>query len=118
MGNYPYLQFLVIINPNSGPGNNTLLDENYQREIPKVNQIANALTVGYVRTNYTNRSIHDVLDDVNTYASWADADGNFTLHGIFFDETPNNYTAEIGQYMSQIDEFVKHSPGFRNVSFV
>jgi len=118
MNQYPYLDFLVIINPDSGPGNNTLLDENYRREIPKVNEMSNALTVGYVRTNYTNRNISDVLDDVKTYASWDQVAANCTLQGIFFDETPSTFNVKVGTYMAQIDGFVKQSQGFGEQKFV
>ena len=85
----------MIINPHSGPGNSTLDDPNFQREIPKLNAIPNIRTIGYVRVGWTTQDINVVLNQVSSYASWSSVgvggESSFQLHGIFVDETPNNY---------------------------
>jgi hypothetical protein len=116
---YPDSQFVVVINPKSGPGNESLLDPNYCRELPKLNAKTNVQTIGYVRTGWTGRNIDDVLHDVSVYASWADnKTADFALHGIFYDETPNKYTADGATFMARINEFVKNHDGFGKVNYV
>ena len=109
-----------MLNPGSGPGNNTLSDPNFQREIPKLNTFPNIRTIGYVRIGWTKRDINVVLNEVSTYASWADVGTktSFQIHGIFFDETPNNYTDSGVAYLQRIDQFVKGDDGFAGVNYV
>ena len=107
-----------MINPSSGPGNGSLTDPNYLREIPKLNAFPNVRTIGYVRIAWTTRDINAVLDDVSTYASWRNANTSLQLHGIFYDETPNNYTESGIEYMQRIDEFAKGHDGFGGVNYV
>ena len=84
---YPALSFTVIVNPDSGPGTNTLSDPNYARELPKLNSRKNVQTIGYVRTTWATRNISDVLQDVSTYSSWAEnKTADYQVHGIFYDE--------------------------------
>ena len=118
MKSYPNVQFLIIINPDDGPGNDTLLDPNYQRELGKLNAMSNVRTIGYVPTGWTTRNITRVMDEVSTYASWANNSVSFELDGIFFDETPNNYTEAGVTYMANIDNFVKTLDGFRGANYV
>lgn len=121
---YPLVQFLVIVNPNSGPGsNNTLNDPNFVREIPRLNSYPNVRTIGYVRTGWTTRNMSLVLDDVATYASWESTpnpyhNGTFALNGIFYDEAPNNYTDAGQQYMNTIDAYVKNNTNFGSLKLV
>jgi len=117
------VQFLVIFNPNSGPGINTLSDPNFIRELPKLNSYSNVVTIGYVLTEWATRDINDVYDDVDTYASFATTpnpnnNGTFALNGIFFDQTPNGYTAAAVTFMQTIDTYVKAESGFGSLSFV
>jgi len=78
----PTLPFLIVVNPNSGPGDNT--DTNYQTCITKLKSFVNVETIGYVRTNYTVRASSEVIADISAYASW---DASYRPSGIFFDET-------------------------------
>jgi Spherulation-specific family 4 len=117
------VQFLVIVNPDSGPGVNTLSDPNFIREIPRLNSYSNVVTIGYVLTEWATRDITDVFDDVDTYASFATTpnpnnDGTFGLNGIFFDQAPNGYTTAAVQFMQTIDAYVKGHSGFGHLSFV
>lgn len=74
----------------------------------------NIAMVGYVRTTYTTRNKTEVFGDVDAYANWimANTTSNYILRGIFFDETPSNYTAESAEYMNEIDRYVKNHKGF------
>jgi Spherulation-specific family 4 len=107
------MKFLVIINPDDGPGNDTLSDPNFQRELPKLFNRQNVVPIGYVRTINATRSIKDVEGDVDKYSEWImNSTSSYLMHGIFFDETPSIYTSEGAEFMSQIDDYVKHHDGF------
>jgi hypothetical protein len=70
-------------------------------------------TIGYISTNYCKRDLDEVVQDISRYAGWA-ADYNksgLAVHGIFFDETPNHYSAEVGEYLDGIRKIVKDSSG-------
>jgi Spherulation-specific family 4 len=109
----------VIINPNSGPASDTLLDPNYQRELPKLNAKGNVRTIGYVKIGWTTRDINLVLDEVSAYASWSEnKNADYAMNGIFYDETPNNYSADGQAYMTLINEFAKRQDGFRSTNYV
>ena len=112
------MQFLVIINPNNGPGNGTVVDANFQTELRKLAGISNIRTVGYVPIRWTTRNMTTVLSDVSTYASWANFSDDYELDGIFFDETPNNYSANAVSYLNNIDDYVKGHSGFRGLNYV
>jgi hypothetical protein len=116
---HPQMQFLVIINPHDGPRNDTLLDPNYEREIPVLNSKQNVRTIGYVRTGKATRNISEVRDGVSIYASWAtNKTANYQMHGIFFDETPNNYTSNGVSFMTDVTQFAKNQTGFGGVNYV
>lgn len=102
------------MNPDDGSGNNTLLDPNFQRELPRLLGRKNVATVGYVRTIYATRNKTAVFEDVDNYAGWniENSTTNYTLHGIFFDETPSNYSIESARYMAEVDSYVKNHNGF------
>jgi hypothetical protein len=112
----PTLQFLVILNPNSGPGSATP-DENYVRELTKMKTFSNIRVIGYVRTGWATRSITDVLNEISIYASWNSKIGD-SISGIFFDETPNAYSSSVASFMAQVDAAVKSSTGFNGVNYV
>lgn len=119
MDRYPSLPFYVIVNPNTGPGNNTLLDPNYARELPRLNSRKNVQAIGYVRTAWASRKISDVLQDVNIYSSWADnKTANYEVRGIFYDEAPNAYFPDTATFMNTIDRHVKNQTGFGGINFV
>ncbi|KAF2017683.1 spherulin 4-like cell surface protein [Aaosphaeria arxii CBS 175.79] len=105
----PQLQFLVIVNPASGPGSSQYPDEKYQVEIEKLNGYPNVETVGYVRTGYASRNLTDVLTEVSTYAGWLSKSNLTAMHGIFFDESPHQYSAEAVDFMLQATKAVKES---------
>ena len=101
----------VIVNPNSGPGPvNSYPSSDYIAAISKLNSYKNVETIGYVRTNYTNRSYDKVIADVQTYAHWATYKAaNISVHGIFFDEAPYVNDATFIQYMANVSSFAQNT---------
>ncbi|KAK3676098.1 hypothetical protein LTR78_003848 [Recurvomyces mirabilis] len=84
------LQFLVIVNPNSGPGTTPLPDENYLRELAVLNAHPNIITLGYVSSSYCRRSLQAVCSEIEVYASWTSyQEGKIQVQGIFLDECPD-----------------------------
>ncbi|KAJ5931030.1 hypothetical protein N7466_006523 [Penicillium verhagenii] len=116
----PNLDFLVIVNPNSGPGEGALPDDNYSREVPRLNGYPNVYTVGYIRIDYCNKPHSTTYAEIEQYASWS-ADYETTglgVRGIFVDETPNHYTADRADYLRELTEFIKKTPGILADRFV
>ncbi|KAE8355716.1 Spherulation-specific family 4 [Aspergillus coremiiformis] len=111
---YPHLHFLVVVNPNSGPGASPAPDTNYTREISKLNSYGNVDTVGYIAIGYGKKPLQDVLEEIQTYATWANdyERTGLGVGGIFFDETPNHYSAEAAEYLAVLQSFIKDTPAF------
>ncbi|KAF2645200.1 hypothetical protein P280DRAFT_545224 [Massarina eburnea CBS 473.64] len=111
---YPALEFVVIINPNSGPGSEPWWpNTDYVREVRKLNAYPNVQTVGYVATTYCKRSIEDVFADIAKYVSWS-SDNRYPglgVTGIFFDETLNLFHEDVKEYLDAISIKVKNSEG-------
>jgi hypothetical protein len=105
------VNYTIIVNPDSGPGNTSLPNEDYLPAIQRLNAFPNTRTVGYVRTNYGNRSLDDVLSDITTYSGWANSTQGIEMHGIFFDEAAHEYTAEVAEYMQTANDAVKSATG-------
>jgi hypothetical protein len=103
----------VILNPHNGPGESTFPDENYFREIQKLNAKANVYTIGYVRVNYCRRILEDVCQDVAKYGGWvtSSASSGLGVHGIFIDETPNLYDVTQAEYLDKLSQYVKDTEG-------
>ncbi|KAH8674809.1 cell surface spherulin 4 family protein [Tricladium varicosporioides] len=121
----PQVNFTVVVNPASGPGGSSGPDANYTREIPKLNQHTNVRVVGYVSTNYTNRSLSHALQDIAVYSSWSENTivSGLGLGGIFLDETPSQYSHASAEFLEAlavatrsetglgIDPLIIHNPG-------
>lgn len=111
---HPDLEFFIIINPNSGPGDAPWWpNEDYVREIPRLNACPNVVTLGYVRATYCKRPLEDVFEDIDTYAVRAEdvAFPGLGLQGVFVDETVNLYSEDAKKYLDQVDQKVKKSQG-------
>ncbi|KAL2812288.1 Spherulation-specific family 4 [Aspergillus granulosus] len=108
---HPELEFLVIVNPQSGPGDSSSPDEAYQQAIRQLDTYPNVQKVGYVRTGYAERNISDVLADIATYSGWQSLSAEFAMEGIFFDEAPHQYAAGTAEYMNRINLAVKNATG-------
>ncbi len=87
---------IAIINPNNGP-NHAPPNRDYQQGIKDLHQ-AGVKIVGYVSTNYSNRDIQSVKQDIDLYTKY------FNIDGIFLDEAANtqaklSYYRELYQYI-------------------
>lgn len=114
------MNFTVVINPGNGPGPNSLPDANYTREIPVLASYANVRLLGYVHTSYAQRNISLVRKDIETYAAWPTESTNSDLavRGIFFDEAPQQYSAQSLTYLQNLTDLVKELKGFGSNGFV
>jgi Spherulation-specific family 4 len=115
---HPNLNFTVIINPDSGPGNPSAPNNDFYGQIVKLNSYSNVKTIGYVHTSYATRDINAVLADVSTYAGWAANSSSIAVNGIFFDEGPDQYTVATAEYVSTINQAVKNSTAFSPINKV
>ncbi|KAK3045989.1 hypothetical protein LTR09_012488 [Extremus antarcticus] len=110
----PGQQFLVILNPDSGPGTPPWWpDPGYVREVPRLNAYPNVCTIGYVRIDYCERPIEDVLGDIRAYGGWATdrKHAGVFVRGIFFDETPNHWNQHAATYLKDISREVRKVAG-------
>ncbi len=136
---YPSLTFVVIINPNSGPGvdaDGWHPDPNYSQELPKFTSHSNVILVGYVRLDYCRRQLAEIENDVKKYGNWAGSTSSANdlisptsvnressrqprghgrselgVQGIFFDETPNLFEEDIAEYLNTAGCLVKATDG-------
>jgi len=113
---HPSLNFIIVVNPNNGPGSTSCPDANYAREIPRVNSYANVRTIGYVSTDYAKRSLSLVLQDIKVYSAWSDNANcpGLNMHGIFLDETISKYEPVSALYFETIASAVKSEAGLGN----
>jgi Spherulation-specific family 4 len=113
IANHPSLNFTIVVNPSSGPGNGAGPDANYTREIPRLNGYANVRTFGYVSTNYAKRDLSMVLRDISTYSAWSENSTfpGLGMHGIFFDETSSQYEPANAQFFETIASAVRSETG-------
>lgn len=112
------VNFTIIINVDSGPGEAATPNSDYTSAIVKLNEAPNVETVGYVRTNYTDRDINDVLRDIETYSGWSQSNSSLAMSGIFFDETPNDYSLRKQRYLGTANKAVKNSVGIQQPKMV
>jgi hypothetical protein len=110
---HPSLKFLVVVNPNSGPGTSDGVDAQYHAALLKLSTFSNIQMVGYVRTGYGTRNLTAVLSDVSIYGGWSDKNASLAMHGIFFDESPHQFTEDIAAYMRTATKAVKASAGLQ-----
>lgn len=123
---YPSVQWQIIVNPNSGPGNTSAMpypDSNYigafvsplirlqpltfiSAGISQLNSYANVKTIGYVDTAYANRPYSSVIADIEAYAAWANySPENIAVHGIFFDDFTISTTQASYTYAQNISAY-------------
>ncbi|KAH8883161.1 cell surface protein [Thozetella sp. PMI_491] len=112
---HPQLNFLVIVNPNSGPGASPLPSHDYVREVPKLNSFPNVRTVGYVAIGYCQRPLRESLQDIQLYAGWSRDHAIEGLHvqGIYVDETPNHASDHSSKYLDDVRDFIKELDGLQ-----
>ncbi|KAF4632537.1 hypothetical protein G7Y89_g5584 [Cudoniella acicularis] len=111
---YPKVNFTLVINPNSGPGPESMPDANFTKGILKLNKYPNVINVGYVSTNYSSRDISLVLQDIHTYSGWAlnTTVKGLGMHGIFLDEGASDYNPTSVQYYETLAGAIRSEEGF------
>jgi hypothetical protein len=107
------VNFTVILNPCCGPCFNSKPEAPYIVEIPKLKNYTNIRTLGYVATNYTSKSIDQVVQEIYTYANWTTIldDPRVAVEGIFFDEIPGLYDWRNYSYLTTAHDTVKGAKG-------
>ncbi|PLN85497.1 hypothetical protein BDW42DRAFT_149726 [Aspergillus taichungensis] len=117
---HPNVHFTVIINPDSGPGANSLPDENFRAAVPKLAAHGNTRVIGYVSTVQGNRGISDVEEEIKRYAGWPSASGDkaFAVKGIFLDEAPTGDGGAAVSYYQQLASLIKQSEGLGPDNYV
>ncbi|KKK15244.1 hypothetical protein ARAM_005025 [Aspergillus rambellii] len=110
---HPELDFVVVVNPQSGPGSSSSPSSEYAAAVRQLSTYSNVQKVGYVRTSYATRNITEVLDDVETYSDWDSQSSALAMDGIFFDEAPHQYTSAAAEYMNRINLAVKNATGIQ-----
>lgn len=110
---YPDLEFLVIVNPNSGPGALPCPDANYAREVARLNACPNVYPVGYIRIDYCRKPLAAACEEIDRYASWAAeyATTGLGVGGIMVDETPNHFNAAQAEYLRALHRHIKNCSG-------
>ncbi len=69
--------------------------------------------IRYVRIDYCERPIEDVLGDIRAYGGWATdrKHAGVFVRGIFFDETPNHWNQHAATYLKDISREVRKVAG-------
>jgi hypothetical protein len=112
IADHPTLNFIVVVNPASGPGSGSAPDANYTREIGHLNTYANVRTVGYVSTAYAKRNLGAILRDIDVYSTWTEiATADLSVQGIFLDETPAQYDDASAEYIGTVAAHIRSASG-------
>ena len=90
---FPNVPLVAVINPDNGAG--SIKDKFYASQVSKL-QSAGITTIGYVYTNYAQRDVNQIFQEIDKYNIW------YNVDGIFFDEVANfgqeNYYRGVSQY--------------------
>lgn len=70
---HPELDFLVVVNPNSGPGADILPDANYIEALARLTAAPNVKVIGYVHCSYGKRLLDELVAEVSAYRGWMHA---------------------------------------------
>ncbi|KAF2152368.1 hypothetical protein K461DRAFT_294041 [Myriangium duriaei CBS 260.36] len=110
ISSHPGVNFQVIVNPNSGPGValGSFPEQNWINTLTTLNSKPNVNTIGYVHVSWGERKAADVTKDIDTYAAWSSyKKGNIKVGGIFFDEAPDDDSAELVSYMHNVSSHAR-----------
>ncbi|RDW57605.1 hypothetical protein BP6252_13687 [Coleophoma cylindrospora] len=104
----PSVSFTVVINPDNGPGASNIPNDDYVASISDLNTNENIKLLGYITTAYGSHALADCLGEVATYANWASyTQADIHVDGIFFDQTPSQYSEAHYQYLSNLSSSAK-----------
>jgi hypothetical protein len=101
------VDFIIVINPASGPGATPIPDVNYAREIAKLNEYPNVRTIGYVAVNYGRKALDSAFSEVDKYAVWGETTPQLAMQGIFLDESPQIADEHNSTYLERMRHYIK-----------
>jgi hypothetical protein len=105
----PSVDFYVIVNPDSGPGDSEYPDSSYAPALQRLNTISpqQVTTLGYVDVKFGGETIEAVEAIVAKYKNWDtfSASSPISVDGIFFDDVPD--TAAEVSYMTALSNSTK-----------
>jgi Spherulation-specific family 4 len=104
---HPSVDFIIVINPASGPGPDSLPDTIYAREIIRLNSYANVRTIGYVPMNYGKKPIESTYADITKYCGWGNQNPSLAMQGVFLDESPQIADPHNITYVENVRNYVK-----------
>lgn len=73
---FPKLSFVVVINPNNGPGDTHRPDINYVHVLRTLATFSNITILGYVHCRWGERNRAHVAADISQYYNWELGDHN------------------------------------------
>ncbi|KAJ5380679.1 Spherulation-specific family 4 [Penicillium cataractarum] len=110
ISSHPNIEFQVIVNPDSGPGDTSYPDENLITGVSTLNSYDNVQVIGYIPTNYAERAQAEVNSQIAAYSGWSSYKAkNISVSGIFFDEAPRTNDNTTISYMQSISTTAKSS---------
>jgi len=104
---HPSVDFIIVINPASGPGPGPSPDANYVREIQRLNEFPNVRTIGYVAVDYGRKLIDSAFSDVDKYSVWGETNQLLAMQGIFLDESPQIADDHNTTYLERMRHYIK-----------
>lgn len=103
---HPDVSYLVIINPDNGPGSTPYPDNEYIDGIARLNSYDNVQLIGYVDTWFASVPLETVYANIDKYANWAEYEqADIALHGIFFDAMTAKANSTAYEYMSSVSNY-------------
>src|SRR3954466_3215383 len=92
------ISLTAIMNPGNGPG--TVVDSNYVNVVNSLRG-AGGRVIGYIYSDYGNRSLATLKSEVDTWARL------YPIDGIFVDEMANDNNATHQSYYAQLYTYIK-----------
>uniref|UniRef100_A0A0C9R993 SR4 protein n=1 Tax=Fopius arisanus TaxID=64838 RepID=A0A0C9R993_9HYME len=105
----PLIEFVAIVNPNSGPGG--YLDSTFVTGIAGLTQVG-VRCIGYVSTNYGATSVEAVIANMEKYTNWYPQVAGFFLDEMAYTEGKESYYASLtARAVSMGKPFTIGNPG-------
>ncbi|KAH8658161.1 Spherulation-specific family 4-domain-containing protein [Xylariales sp. PMI_506] len=103
----PDLEWLVVVNPGSGPDAPTEPEVNYIDGVAALNAYSNVKTIGYVHTSYATADLSVLGSNITSWKSWDTyTAADIAVDGIFFDESAADF-----DYMSSATALARDAFG-------
>ncbi|KAK0644388.1 Spherulation-specific family 4 [Cercophora newfieldiana] len=105
---YPTQGFVVVVNPDNGPGSSPAPDCNYLRALLELSSLANVTILGYIFCSYGDRPLIEIEAEIRVYRDWGSPpSGALRIDGVFVDEVPSEQGCI--DYLSSITHFSKQT---------